>query len=117
MERPLAHVLQARLNYHWLASSNFLKLFYYCTPQPAPEICSFASGDVRMVCIGLPRRLVIFPRLITPGGPAPTRTTPKHFEVRPRRTIFDQIILLVRLARVLSLSRLDHINLPSRGCK
>src|SRR5690242_1786756 len=51
-------------------------------------------------------------RLVAPDVPPLARMTREQFQVRPRTARLDQGVLLVRLAGVLPLAGLDHVDLP-----
>src|SRR5580700_1734793 len=52
---------------------------------------------------------------VPPGDPPLALMASKELQVRARRTPFDEVVLLVRLARVLALTSLDHVDLRPAG--
>src|ERR1700723_1629932 len=68
---------------------------------------------LRMMAVGLPRGTIAIVRLMTPDRPAGPRSARKQLKMRTGRTGFDYRILLVRLARMLTLSRRKKIDLPT----
>src|SRR6266700_921675 len=70
-----------------------------------------------MVGVSLPRRLVSLVGLIPPSSPALARATRKQFKKRPRAARFENIVLLIRLPRMLALSCCKQVYLPPSGRK
>src|SRR5579872_2199016 len=70
-----------------------------------------------MMGVCLPGRPVTFVGLIAPCRPAPADAAPEHLQIGARRTVFDQLVLFVGLARMLSLPRFDHVDLATAGSK
>ncbi len=56
-------------------------------------------------------------RLVAPDRPPIACMPSEHLEVRPRRAFLDEVVLLVRLARVLPLAGLDHVDLAPCGAQ
>jgi hypothetical protein len=55
--------------------------------------------------VGFPRWLITFVRLVAPNGPFGPNAAREHFEKRAAAAILDQLVLLIRLARMLALAR------------
>src|SRR5215470_12074400 len=69
-----------------------------------------------MVRVSLPCGMIIIAGLVAPSGPAAATSPRKQLQEWPGRTRLDNLVLLVRLARMLALSRRQQIHLPaSRG--
>src|SRR5438874_1446558 len=69
----------------------------------------------RIVCVSLPGWRVVDTGLVAPGRPALARSPREEFKIRPWAAIFDNLILLIRLARMLALARRQQIHLPPSG--
>lgn len=67
----------------------------------------------RIIRIRFPSRLIVLVRLIAPVGPAGPRAASEQFQIGSFRAAFDQIVLLVGLARVFTLSRRKVIHLTT----
>src|SRR5262249_34123086 len=86
-----------------------------CSLSPFREWAGVRSGPVaglprrderlRMMRVGLPRRPVAIVGLIAPRGPMPPCTAREQLDVRPVRARLDDCVLLIGLARVLTLPR------------
>src|SRR5688572_21105359 len=66
-----------------------------------------------MVRIRLPRWPILVVSLIPPRGPAFARAAREQFEKRSTAARFHDLVLLIRLARVLALACRQEIHLPS----
>src|SRR4051794_19271735 len=65
-----------------------------------------------MIRIRLPRRRIPIISLVAPCGPSLARAAPEQFDKRPPRARLDNVVLLIRLARMLALARRQQIHLP-----
>src|SRR5262245_60888179 len=65
-----------------------------------------------MVGIGFPRRAIADRGLIAPRHPSFARAAREQLEEWPGTARLDELVLLVRLARVLALARRQQIHLP-----
>src|SRR5262249_42936704 len=78
-------------------------------------------GPLAMIAIGAGlaamKRGSFFADLIAPSRPAFARAAREQFEIWPGATRFDELVQLVRLARVLALARRQQIHLPPSGSR
>src|SRR5262249_53919698 len=65
------------------------------------------------MAVGLPCRAVAVVRLVAPRRPVLARAAREQFQVRAGAARLDERILLVGLARVLTLARRQEIDLPA----
>lgn len=63
------------------------------------------------ICV--PSRPITLIRLITPNGPAAPFAAAEHFQAWPPTARFNNIARLIGLAAMLTLHRLDHVDLTS----
>ena len=66
-----------------------------------------------VVGVSPPSRPVPCIRLISPGRPALSGSPAKKLQIWPRRTSFDDFVLLIGFARMLALAGLDHVDLAA----
>src|SRR6185295_19791474 len=71
----------------------------------------------RMVCVRLPCRTIMIVGLIAPSRPPSTSSARKQFEEWAATARLDDLILLIRLARMLALACRQQIHLPPAGSK
>src|SRR5262245_16381649 len=65
-----------------------------------------------MMRISLPGRPIVVAGLVSPRHPALARAAREQLEERAAAARFDDLVLLVRLARMLALARRQEVHLP-----
>lgn len=72
-------------------------------------------GTVIAVCI--PCRLIVVVGLVAPNGPTLALAPAEQLDARAPAAFLDDLILLVGLAAMLTLARLNHVDLTAAGIK
>src|SRR5262245_43846255 len=81
-------------------------------PAGAPLFRGDDPSGGGMMRIGLPGRPIIVVGLVAPRDPALARAAREQLEERAGAACLDDLVLLVRLARMLALARCQQVELP-----